>query len=151
MNYASVMIDYTCRYLATKASRRQDLGGSATRKSGVTMVVYKLRVARRYLSALIHQHAVMNNLSTSHRSRYLFRHSRIASAIRGTATALEKAALVEAELSGVGIGPNDRHTARIYRSFKGCPLSQCLRGEDIEFPPSFSGLENLSYESTFAG
>ena len=54
-------------------------GGSTARKSRVTVVVCKLGVVRRYCqrlvslgSALIHQHAVMNNLSATHRSKHYF-------------------------------------------------------------------------------
>jgi hypothetical protein len=56
----------------------------------------------------------------------LLRHSRIASTILGIVTTLEKAALTEVELFGMGIEPNDRRTTRIHRSFKVVSVSQCL-------------------------
>ena len=92
----------------------------------------KLGVARRYcqrLASLGSNHLSIDSSTYCHEQlvhlpqiETLFRHSRIASTLRDTATTLEKAALVEAELSGVSIEPNNRHTARIHRSFKGVSL-----------------------------
>ena len=92
------------------------------------MVVCKLGVARRYCQRLVNlgsNHLSIDSSTCCHEQlvhlpqiETLFRHSRIASTIRGTATTIEKSCLMEAELSGVGVESNDRHTARIRRSFK---------------------------------
>lgn len=150
------VIEYTCRYLAAlacsdhiKGHVRDKIQADVLRERASSLwwfaswelgfdVVSVWPVWDQTISALIHQHAIMNGLSTMHRAKFYFGipelrllfnhlHDRVRSL-----TWWKQQYLAWALSLITGLRPSSLGASRGY------PQSQCLHWEDIEFLPNFN-------------